>query len=129
MPVVRDPDSRVNATVDLMRTSDGTIAIREAAERIGLSERQLERLCVRNLGLTPKEFARTVRLQAVVRWLIARSEVNVAEAAAQFGYSDQAHLGREFTALGGLSPTSYLRTLRDLRFSLHSAPIPMSDLF
>lgn len=129
IPLARDPDSRVEALVNFMRRSEGAIAVREAAERIDLSERQLERLCSRNLRLTPKEFARTVRLQAVVRWLIARSDVNVAQAAAQFGYADQAHMGREFVALGGLNPTTYVRALKDLRFSLHSGPIPMSDLF
>jgi AraC-like DNA-binding protein len=117
----RDPDRRIDRVVSLIRGSNGRISICELSEHLNLSERQLERRCADILDLNPKQFARTVRLQAVLRRLIEDPCADLAATADQFGFSDQAHMGREFIALGGLTPGRYVAMLKDMRF--------VSDLF
>lgn len=62
-------------------------------------------------GLTPGEYQRLLRLRAARR-LIARGRP-VAEAAADSGFADQAHLTRWFTRCYGITPGGYRTALLD----------------
>jgi AraC-like DNA-binding protein len=58
-------------------------------------------------GLAPKDWQRIARFQASRRLMVAQRPL--AEVAARCGYSDQSHLSREWVALAGCSPTTWLR--------------------
>ncbi|HEY8372950.1 MAG TPA: helix-turn-helix transcriptional regulator [Pseudonocardiaceae bacterium] len=73
--------------------------VAEAADRIGLSERQLRRRCLDAFGYGPKTLQRVLRFQHALR--LARGGVPLATVAAEAGYADQAHLAREVRALAG----------------------------
>ena len=60
------------------------------------------------IGLPPKRYARVLRLQ---RTLQSQTEGGWSERALDAGYSDQAHLQREFRALTGLTPQGWRRAL------------------
>lgn len=85
------------------------------AERAGLSVRGLQRLFREHVGATPKQLLRRVRLQeAALR--IERGEASgLAALAADLGYTDQAHLTRDFKAVVGQTP-------RELERSLYARP-------
>lgn len=122
-------DERVDALVRIVRHSSGAIAMGDLADRIGFSERQLERLFLNAVGLRPKLFARIVRLHRAVRRIADRHAENLAEIAAECGYSDQAHFGRDFLDLGRLPPSPYVQLSRSLQLSLAGDTLKMSDLF
>jgi AraC-like DNA-binding protein len=87
-----------------------TIADRPIAylvERSGYSHRAFIDLFRRSVGLPPKVFARVARFQRVADRLAHRRPASLADAALEAGYSDQAHLSREFAALAGVSPAAY----------------------
>lgn len=84
----------------------GGARVSEVADEVGYSRRRLSTLVRDECGLTPKEFQRVARFQRA-RPLLGRRPL--AEVAARCGYSDQAHLSREWTALAGCSPTTWLR--------------------
>jgi len=129
VPSANESDARVDRVVRLIRTDRGRISVCELAEQVNVSERQLERLCLRTLHLSPKEFARATRLQAAIRWIVMHPNDSLTQAAAECDYADQAHMGREFKALGQLNPTAYIHMLKDYRFRLNQPPDAMSDLF
>ena len=79
----------------------------EALARSGWSLRQLERRTMREVGLSPKQLQRTLRFQAVAAQLTGAEKPRLSALAAELGYSDQAHLTREFRAFAGLSPLRY----------------------
>jgi AraC-like DNA-binding protein len=80
-------------------------SVRSVAHRIGLSPRRLiERFNMRT-GLTPKLFARIMRFQHVLTGMDARA--SWADLAASGGFSDQAHLVREFRTFAATTPTAY----------------------
>jgi transcriptional regulator GlxA family with amidase domain len=56
-----------------------------------------------HVGLPPKAAARVIRLDRAVAALRSGGP-RIAEVAAACGYADQAHLGRELRALGGITP-------------------------
>ena len=65
------------------------------------------------VGLSPKRFARVLRVKAVTERLarmggIPRDRVgSMARLAFETGFSDQAHLVRELRAIAGLTPSTY----------------------
>jgi AraC-like DNA-binding protein len=74
---------------------------------VGYSHRRFIELFRGAVGLSPKRYCRVQRLQRAIARLPTRS---LAQVALDAGYSDQAHLSREFRELAGVSPGEY-RTL------------------
>lgn len=77
------------------------------AERLGVTARHLRRAFTESVGIGPKEFARTVRLQRAVR--TAATSNDWARIAADAGYYDQAHLIADFREFLGLTPSAFLK--------------------
>lgn len=100
-------DEVVDAGVAAISHSRGDARIAEIAARVGLSERQFQRRFQIEVGLTPKQFARIVRLRAAAIDAAMLEGVSWAEVAADRGYADQAHLVREFAQILGMSPTEF----------------------
>jgi AraC-like DNA-binding protein len=86
------------------------VKVQSVAERLGVTTRHLRRAFTESVGVGPKEFARTVRLQRAVRTAAATSN-DWARVAAEAGYYDQAHLIAEFRELVGLTPGAYAKRL------------------
>jgi AraC-like DNA-binding protein len=103
------PDRRVSGAVGVLRAAGGELPIPAVAARVGLSERQMERLFHERVGYGPKLFARIVRLERSTRAIEGGrgSLASWASLAAQCGYADQAHLIREFRALTGVTPAAF----------------------
>jgi AraC-like DNA-binding protein len=93
------PDRAVQAAV--VRLHDPTQRVEALAADLGFSERQLRRRFLASVGYGPKTLQRIVRL----RRFIAGERLNLARAALDAGYADQAHLARECLRLTGLSPS------------------------
>ena len=99
------PDPAVRAAVVALDDPRGTVA--GAAARAHLSERELQRRFVREVGFAPKTLHRVLRFQRFMDQLqVPRAEL--AGAAAVAGYADQAHLSREARKLTGLTPRQLL---------------------
>jgi AraC-like DNA-binding protein len=101
----RDADYLIRS---LMRCE---LAINRVAERHGMTREGFTRRFRRAVGMTPHAYRLTHRLNRA-RSLLARG-VRAAEAAADAGFSDQSHLGRNFRRSFGATPDSYRRSLHD----------------
>jgi AraC-like DNA-binding protein len=99
------PDPAVRAAVLALDDPHGTVA--EAAARAHLSERELQRRFVRDVGFAPKTLHRVLRFQRFMDQ-VQLPRVELAGAAALAGYADQAHLSREARRLTGLTPRQLL---------------------
>jgi AraC-like DNA-binding protein len=73
---------------------------------LGLSERAFERRFLAQVGFTPVRYRRLARFRSVLR-LHAAGLRDWAALAATTGFSDQAHLVRDFRAFAGLTPTEW----------------------
>jgi len=78
--------------------------VASVVDEVGYSHRRFIALFEGAVGLTPKLYCRVQRLQRAIGQLPGRA---LAAVAAGAGYSDQAHLSREFRALAGVSPGEY----------------------
>ena len=78
----------------------------DAQRHSGYSPRHFIELFRSAVGLAPKHYYRVQRFSRALK-LIARGNARLADVAAASGYSDQAHLSREFRELAGVAPSAY----------------------
>ena len=90
---------------DLITSCHGRIKVHELARRVGTSVRTLERVFVRNLGVSPKLFIRLVRLQHAVARLKDGAAPSLTELAYMCGYADQSHFIKDFKEMVGRVPS------------------------
>ncbi|MGK5737439.1 AraC family transcriptional regulator [Micromonospora sp. URMC 103] len=97
--------------VEEIRTDRTVLRVDAFARRHGLSTRRLQRLFLSRVGVGPKWVIRRYRLQEAIEQAAGGPPPDWARLAVDLGYSDQAHLVREFTAVTGTSPGAYARSL------------------
>ena len=91
----------IDHALALIESRRGNVAIDRVAHTVGISRRHLERRFKDEVGLGAKHIARIVRVHAALAWMRRQPLLSGADIAARCGYSDQAHLIRECTALTG----------------------------
>ncbi|MEU1602482.1 AraC family transcriptional regulator [Micromonospora matsumotoense] len=96
---------------ETIRTDRSVLRVDDFARRHGLSVRRLQRLFLDHVGVGPKWVIRRYRLLEAVEQVVTGLP-DWATLAADLGYSDQAHLSRDFAAVTGRTPTGYARSLR-----------------
>ncbi|HKR15122.1 MAG TPA: AraC family transcriptional regulator [Pyrinomonadaceae bacterium] len=84
--------------------SAGLISVDQLALDAGISNRQLERRFMREVGVGPKLLSRILRFQQVFR-AVERSDSAWASIAIECGYYDQAHLIRDFNQFAQQTPS------------------------
>lgn len=96
---------------ETIRTDRSVLRVDDLARRHGLSVRRLQRLFLDHVGVGPKWVIRRYRLLEAIEQVLTGLP-DWATLAADLGYSDQAHLARDFAAVTGRTPTGYARSLR-----------------
>jgi AraC-like DNA-binding protein len=91
-----------------LHDSGGQLRITRLAAEVGTSRRYLEKQFGVQVGLTPKAVARIIRFQAAARLIVTAPDRDLARLACAAGYSDHAHLDREFRDMSGCTPTQFL---------------------
>ncbi|MFN0100380.1 MAG: helix-turn-helix domain-containing protein [Gemmatimonadaceae bacterium] len=105
------PDPRIRAAVRAIVAAKGEVKMSDVARESALSVRQLQRLFPDATGLTLREYARVRRLREALAHRIAAQPPGWSRIAAETGYTDHAHLTREFVALLGFAPSAAARQL------------------
>ncbi len=94
------------ATFEEITNNDSTMRVADAAERVGLSARALERRCCATFGLTPKAILRRSRFLDMATAVRGISDPGEDERAA-LRFSDQSHLNREFRYFINMTPGAF----------------------
>lgn len=89
------PDNDLLNAADLIIAKHGVVKIPDLSMHTAMSSRTLERLFLRNMGVSPKTFSSLVRYQMLWQDML-RPDFNVTDAVEKFGYSDQPHLLNDF---------------------------------
>nr|WP_306271069.1 AraC family transcriptional regulator [Ornithinimicrobium sp. HY1793] len=100
----------LNTVVQTVESDPDLLSVTQLVDRLGLSERALQRLTGRFLGLTPKWLIQRRRLHEATHHLKHGTQT-LADLAANLGYTDQAHLTRDFRRVTGHTPGDFARTL------------------
>jgi transcriptional regulator GlxA family with amidase domain len=92
-----------HAIVLMEENLEAPLNIAVIAKMTGTSVRQLERAFLLGMGLSPKDFYRTMRLR-YARWLLLNSPKRITVIAYECGFSDSAHFIRGFREAYGVTP-------------------------
>jgi AraC-like DNA-binding protein len=79
----------------------------DAAARLSISVRTLQRLAHRYVGLPPAAMIRRRRLQEAAQHIREHPDTDFTEIAAAFGYADHAHLTHDFRTVLSITPRAY----------------------
>jgi AraC-like DNA-binding protein len=102
-----DEDGRlINEVVAFVEGDREVTRVAQVCGRFGLSERSLQRLVSRRLGLTPKWLIQRRRLQEAAERL-RTGPAGLGNVAAQLGYADQAHFTRDFARVTAMTPGQF----------------------
>jgi len=100
-------DSGIHAVLFEIVRSKGNLSLPGLQDRLGLSERTLERKFQQQVGISPKLFARISRFQASLQQLRTNRNAKLSDIAYDNGYADQSYFIRSFKEFTGLSPREF----------------------
>lgn len=101
------PDPLITTVLRAMRTTPGPGRIDDLRALTGLGPTRFIARFQASVGLTPKRYARVLRLNQALEWMSSPQAPALAEIALSVGYADQAHFANEFRRLAGLPPSQY----------------------
>lgn len=101
-------DLIVNSTLDALLCSNGNVPIHTILEGDLSKRRTLERNFLNQIGISPKQLAKAIRLQAALKLLLNEQPGSLTSIAYETGYYDQAHFIRDFKTFTGTTPKAFL---------------------
>ncbi len=95
------------ASLKMIASRKGVLSIASLAREMFISQRQLERLFKKQVGISPKTYARLQQVRQARKVLKANTGL-LADVGYQTGFYDQSHFIREFKKVVGITPTQYV---------------------
>ena len=95
-----------------MKGANGAMPVSQVAEAAHATARTLERKFKQSSGHTVKDVSGLIRFEQVRNQLWHHPNTNLAGLAYHLGYTDQAHLSREFKRYTGTTPAAFARKAR-----------------
>lgn len=106
----RDYEAEYDRVVEFLRSlrqRQHEAKLSEIRDEFGENERQVQRLFLKYVGLSPKQIVRIIRFQATLELLNKKNIPNWAQIALDLGYYDQAHFNKEFRRITGKRPSDF----------------------
>ena len=107
---LRPVDERIERAVERLERDEGAGPIAAVVAESGMSERAFQAAFKDRVGLSAKEFARILRLQATIR-MLDQADRPVADLALERGFADQSHATRELRRVTGTTPAKLREAL------------------
>jgi AraC-like DNA-binding protein len=100
-------DRVAKQSVETLIKLKGQLSVDDLAAQLKINRRQLERKFSSAIGLSPKQLAKVIRLQATLKMLEKRQFTSLTSLAYENGYFDQAHFIKDFKEFTGMSPGQF----------------------
>jgi YesN/AraC family two-component response regulator len=101
-------DSIVKATVDALIQTEGSESITSILKPHLSKRRQLERKFFNEVGLSPKQLGKVIRLQTALKILLNQQYESLTKIDYETSYYDQAHFIKDFKEFTGTNPKDFL---------------------
>jgi methylphosphotriester-DNA--protein-cysteine methyltransferase len=98
----------VKTTVDVLLSTKGSTPINVILKDDLDKRRQLERYFKKQIGLSPKQLGKVIRLQATLQMMLSRTTTSMSDVAYEHEYFDQAHFIKDFKEFVGITPKEFL---------------------
>jgi len=111
----RPSDPMVEKCLAIIDREIRHIRLTSLLERLGISERQLERRFLRTVGIAPKQYIRIRRVNEALRMMETGSFDSLTDVAFALNYFDQSHFIRDIREFSGTNPRSLTQKVRDFQ--------------
>ncbi|HEX8357123.1 MAG TPA: helix-turn-helix domain-containing protein, partial [Segetibacter sp.] len=101
-------DNIVKTTIDTLLSTKGSTSINSILNGDLSKRRQLERNFIKQIGISPKQLGKVIRLQAALKMLLNEKGDNLTNIAYESEYYDQAHFIKDFKEFTGTNPKRFL---------------------
>jgi hypothetical protein len=101
-------DNIVKATIDTLLHTKGNAPINGILKKDLSKRRQLERKFVKQIGISPKQLGKVIRLQSALKMLLNDENESLTNIAYENEYYDQAHFIKDFKEFTGINPKEFL---------------------
>lgn len=101
-------DQIVSSTIEVLAQTKGSASIRSIFQDDPGKRRSLERKFSKQVGLSPKQLSKIIRLQAALKMMLHGYGENMTQVAYESEYYDQAHFIKDFKEFTGVNPKQYL---------------------
>ncbi|MCW8879074.1 MAG: helix-turn-helix domain-containing protein [Kangiellaceae bacterium] len=101
-------DNIVKTTIDNLLSTKGNTPINKILKHDLSKRRQLERKFVKQVGISPKQLGKVIRLQTALKMLLNEEEESLTRIVYESGYYDQSHFIKDFKEFTGISPKEFL---------------------
>lgn len=98
----------VRSTVDALLMSNGTTPINIILKDNISKRRQIERHFKKQIGISPKQLCKAIRLQTTLQLLLNKESETLTDIAYESEYFDQSHFIKDFKELVGVTPKDFL---------------------
>ena len=102
-------DSIVKNTIDAIMSTSGSASIKSVLKNDASKRRQLERKFIKQIGLSPKQLGRVIRMQAALHSMLNKQSESFTSIAYESEYYDQAHFIKDFKDFTGITPRDFLQ--------------------
>ena len=100
-------DSIVASAIATFRDTHGILLVQTYSHQIDVHRKQLTRKLSSNTGLTPKQLAKTLRIQSALNSLLKNQVSSLTDLAYENEYFDQSHFIKDFKAFTGITPKAF----------------------
>lgn len=99
--------------IQIILSNQGNVSMKEIAEEMVYSDRQIRRIFTGENGISPKKFSNIVRFQNTVQYLEQQhlKGIHFTEICNE-KYYDQSHMIREFRTMAKRSPSDFIKELK-----------------
>lgn len=102
-------DSIVKSTIDTILLTRGSTPINAILKEDLPKRRQLERKFLKQIGISPKQLGKVIRLQTALKMLLNQKTETLTKIAYESEYYDQAHFIKDFKEFTGTNPKEFLK--------------------
>lgn len=101
-------DKLVRTTVDTMFLTRGSQPVHKLLQNHLPRRRQIERNFKKQIGISPKQLSKVIRLQTSLQMLLNQTTETFTGIACENAYYDQAHFIKDFKEFTGITPKEFL---------------------
>lgn len=101
--------SIIDYAVNMLKASEGFTSITAVSQQLNISKSHLRLRFNEEVGMSPKEYSKILRFNAVLDTLGLKKEMDLTAIAHQLGYHDQSHFIKDFSSVSGTTPLRFLK--------------------
>lgn len=102
-------DNIVKSTVDMLLSTKGGSPVTAILKDDLSKRRQLERKFLKQIGMSPKQLSKVIRLQTALKMMLNKKDITLTKIAYESQYYDQAHFIKDFKEFTGTNPKEFLQ--------------------